>query len=236
MFFYQIEKLKMEHNCMNCDIRDRWQQHQQIQISQYTHYSCSYICCVYCFLLFSASTIMVSILPHFLSLIEVFPQWRAQGENNGKTGEETSFQQWWCMKTAMGQQGLLLSPSCFPHLHPEWLISSTHLHLLHCWACPENKLRLERFKAFFIQKQKNSLFWLSPTIRKRLDSKHRAAGACWEDFQCDPSQLGSVPCRNSCLHDNEAIPPKASFAKLTETKRLKTIEDVIEIAPWVTKA
>lgn len=31
-------------------------------------------------------------------------------------------------------------------------------------------------------------------------------------------------CRNSCLHNSEATPPKLSFAKLTETKRLKTTE------------
>lgn len=65
------------------------------------------------------------------------------------------------IKTMIGQKGLLLSSPCFfPLLHPEWLITSTHPHLLYCWACPENKLRLKprEIPSIFHPAAKNPLY------------------------------------------------------------------------------
>lgn len=81
---------------------------------------------------------------------------------------------------------------------------SSHLLTFTCFSAePALKTssgwNLERFETFFIQQQKPSLFWPSPSTRKRLDSKHRAAGTCWEDLQYDPSQLHLMPLQKQLL-------------------------------------
>lgn len=119
-----------------------------------------------------------------------------------------------------------------PPASSHFYIQNDSSHLLTFTCCSaEPALRtssgwnLERFEAFFIQQQKTlpilTLFHLKKKAGLQAQgSRHMLRGpSVWS--------LGSYTwclCRNSCLHNSEAIPPKLSFAKLTKTKRLKTTE------------
>lgn len=87
------------------------------------------------------------------------------------------------MKAMMKPRGFfffsppLFSPAFFPVPleQPDWLVTSTHVHLLHCWTCLENGIRLRpwEMQSIFPELKEALLPCPSPTTGKRPDSKHR---------------------------------------------------------------
>lgn len=212
----------MEGNChMDSGITDRRKQHVYISVSQYTQSSFSCTRHVYSFLLSPASTITFSPFYHIsYSLVKVFPHWRAKQGAMNKAEEQTRFSK--RPESSDGAAGLaVFPPPASFHLNSLKDYSPPSSFSI-CTAEPAQSKGSgwdgERFNALSYSRREPFYPDHLPPLEKAglqaQGSRHMLTKVC----QCDPSQLRSTPCRDICLHNTWAIPPRLSFVKCTETK------------------